>query len=190
MAFVSPLGRPTLAPGSISAAVARRPPRAGHLTEGLPRRRGRPQPPLVRAAAAPLATDGERAADGSGDGGHGQPSGGGGGDAGSGGAVRTPRLVIEYCPGCRWGLRAGWMAQELLVTFGTALGEVALQPSPTAGTFTITVDGVELFCRATQPGKGFPELKDIKRRLRDAIAPDASLGHTDRAAEGAGATGP
>lgn len=76
------------------------------------------------------------------------------------------------------------------VTFGTALGEVALQPSPTAGTFTITVDGVELFCRATQPGKGFPELKDIKRRLRDAIAPDASLGHTDRAAEGAGATGP
>lgn len=104
--------------------------------------------------------------------------------------MRTPRLVIEYCPGCRWGLRAGWMAQELLVTFGTALGEVALQPSPTAGTFTITVDGVELFCRATQPGKGFPELKDIKRRLRDAIAPDASLGHTDRAAEGAGATGP
>ncbi|GAB0491192.1 hypothetical protein MMPV_002444 [Pyropia vietnamensis] len=79
------------------------------------------------------------------------------------------------------------MAQELLVTFGTTLGEVALQPSPTTGTFTITVDGVTLFCRATTPGKGFPELKDVKRRLRDVIAPGASLGHTDRSAEGGGA---
>jgi len=56
---------------------------------------------------------------------------------------------------------------------------VALQPSPTTGTFTITVDGVALFCRQTNPGKGFPELADIKRRLRDVIAPDTSLGHSD-----------
>lgn len=74
------------------------------------------------------------------------------------------------------------------MTFGTALGEVALQPSPTAGTFSVSVDGVSLFCRATTPGKGFPELKDIKRRLRDVIAPGSSLGHTDRSAEGAAMT--
>lgn len=65
------------------------------------------------------------------------------------------------------------------ITFGTAIGEVALQPSPTTGTFTITVDGVSLFCRQTNPGKGFPELADIKRRLRDVIAPNTSLGHSD-----------
>lgn len=26
-------------------------------------------------------------------------------------------LAIEYCTGCRWLLRAAWMAQELLTTF-------------------------------------------------------------------------
>lgn len=27
------------------------------------------------------------------------------------------RVELEYCPGCRWLLRAGWLAQELLTTF-------------------------------------------------------------------------
>lgn len=117
MAFVPPLARSRLASGFCSAAMALRPSRAGHLTERLPRRRrrGRPQQPLVVAAAAPLPKNVERRGGSGSGGGEGEPSGGGGGDVGSGGAVRTPRLVIEYCPGCRWGLRAGWMAQELLV---------------------------------------------------------------------------
>ena len=34
-------------------------------------------------------------------------------------------------------LRAAWMAQELLSTFGTDLGEVSLQPG-TGGVFVIT----------------------------------------------------
>ena len=39
-----------------------------------------------------------------------------------------PRVAITYCTQCRWLLRAGWMAQELLTTFDTELGEVALIP--------------------------------------------------------------
>src|SRR3954468_6293457 len=44
------------------------------------------------------------------------------------GAVPEPRIEIEYCTQCRWLLRAGWMAQELLTTFPAELGEVALVP--------------------------------------------------------------
>ena len=39
-----------------------------------------------------------------------------------------PRVEIEYCTGCRWLLRAAWVAQELLSTFGKDLDEVALIP--------------------------------------------------------------
>ena len=38
------------------------------------------------------------------------------------------RVEIEYCTQCRFILRAGWMAQELLMTFAGELGEVALIP--------------------------------------------------------------
>ena len=40
-----------------------------------------------------------------------------------------PRVQIEYCTQCRWLLRAAWMAQELLATFESELGEVALVPT-------------------------------------------------------------
>ena len=36
------------------------------------------------------------------------------------------RIAIEYCSQCRFILRASWIAQELLFTFGETLGEVAL----------------------------------------------------------------
>jgi len=35
-----------------------------------------------------------------------------------------PRVAVEYCVGCKWGLRAAWVAQELLQTFEKELGEV------------------------------------------------------------------
>ena len=38
-----------------------------------------------------------------------------------------PRVEIEYCTQCRWLLRAGWTAQELLVTFEDELGGVTLE---------------------------------------------------------------
>ncbi|KAI9735308.1 MAG: hypothetical protein M1818_006502 [Claussenomyces sp. TS43310] len=87
-------------------------------------------------------------------------------------------------------------AQELLSTFGAALGEVALQPS-TGGTFV-----VEIFYSPVDPVSsgsgedeilvqrhvlwdrkvegGFPETKELKRRVRDVIEPDRDLGHVDR----------
>ena len=51
-----------------------------------------------------------------------------------------PRIAILYCTQCHWLLRAAWMAQELLSTFGTDLGEVSLQPG-TGGVFVITYNG-------------------------------------------------
>ena len=46
------------------------------------------------------------------------------------------RVEITYCTQCQWLLRAAWMAQELLTTFTTELGEVALVPG-TGGNIVI-----------------------------------------------------
>ncbi|TGO32128.1 hypothetical protein BHYA_0349g00080 [Botrytis hyacinthi] len=97
-------------------------------------------------------------------------------------------------------------AQELLSTFGTDIGEVALQPS-TGGTFIVelftdanasknatsqkegeaeeNVDGVKevkvlkhtLWDRKSEGG--FPETKELKKRLRNIIDPSRDLGHVD-----------
>jgi selenoprotein W-related protein len=93
--------------------------------------------------------------------------------------VPTPRLEITYCTQCRWLLRAGWMAQELLTTFERELGEVALVPG-SGGVFQVRLDG-ELVWDRKERG-GFPELPVLKRLVRDRVAPDRSLGHTDAAA--------
>jgi len=51
-----------------------------------------------------------------------------------------PRIEIEYCTGCRWLLRAAWVAQELLSTFEDDLEAVALKPGSEGGIFEIRVD--------------------------------------------------
>ena len=89
----------------------------------------------------------------------------------------TPRVEIHYCTQCRWLLRAAWMAQELLTTFENELGEVALVPG-TGGVFDVKVDGTLIFSRK-QEGR-FPESKELKQLVRDRIAPDKPLGHSDR----------
>ena len=89
----------------------------------------------------------------------------------------TPRVEIQYCTQCRWLLRAAWMAQELLTTFENELGELALVPG-TGGIFEVRVDGEVIFSR-DQEGR-FPESKELKQRVRDRIAPDKPLGHSDR----------
>ncbi len=43
----------------------------------------------------------------------------------------SPVIEITYCRLCGWGLRAGWMAQELLTTFAEELGSVTLTPDRT-----------------------------------------------------------
>ena len=96
--------------------------------------------------------------------------------------MRSPRIEIEYCTGCRWGLRAGWIAQELLVSFEAELAEVALVPGRVGGIFVVRLDGEILFDRGAV-GR-FPELPELKQALRDRIAPGRSLGHSDRESEG------
>ena len=91
-----------------------------------------------------------------------------------------PRVEIRYCTQCRWILRAGWLAQELLSTFDTDLGEVALVPG-TGGIFEVRVDGELIWSRKEQ-GR-FPEAKELKQRVRDRVAPDKDLGHSDRQPE-------
>ncbi|KAK0765522.1 hypothetical protein N5P37_001457 [Trichoderma harzianum] len=108
-----------------------------------------------------------------------------------------PRITIQFCTQCKWMLRAAYFAQELLSTFSLSLGEVALQPS-TGGTFIVTihhlspassssssssssppsVQSTTLWDRKTDGG--FPETKELKRRVRDVIDPSRDLGHVDR----------
>jgi selenoprotein W-related protein len=97
--------------------------------------------------------------------------------------VPSPRVLITYCSRCRWLLRAQWYAGELLSTFEEELGEVALAPASReaeAGVFRVEVDGQAVWNRKRDGG--FPEITELKRRVRDLVAPDKQLGHADRAA--------
>ena len=88
------------------------------------------------------------------------------------------RVVISYCQGCKWLLRSAYFAQELLTTFDNGeLREVALSPAPVAGTWTVSVDEQVVWDRKADGG--FPEAKILKRRVRDIVSPDASIGHSD-----------
>ncbi|MBT3469117.1 MAG: SelT/SelW/SelH family protein [Opitutae bacterium] len=89
------------------------------------------------------------------------------------------RIIIEYCPGCRWLLRSAWMAQEILTTFEAEIHEVTLRPSKTeTGRFTINFGKELIWCR--KRNDGFPEIKTLKQLIRNKIAPDKDLGHIDR----------
>ncbi len=88
-----------------------------------------------------------------------------------------PAIEIEYCTGCRWLLRAAWVAQELLSTFEADLAGVALKPGSEGGIFEVRIDGETLWSRKAE-GR-FPEAKELKQRLRDRIAPGRDLGHVD-----------
>jgi len=69
------------------------------------------------------------------------------------------------------------MAQELLSTFEQELAEVALVPC-SGGRFVILVDDTVVWNR--ERDGGFPEIKILKQRVRDVIAPERDLGHSDR----------
>jgi selenoprotein W-related protein len=88
-----------------------------------------------------------------------------------------PRVSIEYCPRCGWLLRAAWLAQELLTTFEADVGGVELVPSGTSGTIQIRVDDAVVWCR--QVDQGFPQAAELKRRVRDRVAPGRALGHSE-----------
>ncbi|MFQ5618632.1 MAG: SelT/SelW/SelH family protein [Rhodospirillales bacterium] len=88
-----------------------------------------------------------------------------------------PKVEITYCTGCRWLLRAAWTAQELLTTFESELGGVMLIPDTTGGVFDVRVGGDTVWSRADE-GR-FPEMKELKQRVRDRVAPERDLGHSD-----------
>ncbi len=85
-------------------------------------------------------------------------------------------IRIEYCTQCGWLLRAGWMAQELLTTFEKELSEVSLVPG-TGGIFEVRTEDKVLWSRKKE-GR-FPDIKELKQIVRDTVAPDKNLGHTD-----------
>src|SRR5919199_378677 len=62
-----------------------------------------------------------------------------------------PRVEITYCTQCRWLLRAAWLGSELLTSFGTEIGEVALRPG-TGGVFRVRVDDEVVWDRAVDGG--------------------------------------
>ncbi len=90
---------------------------------------------------------------------------------------KSPRIEIEYCTQCRWLLRAAWMAQELLTTFQQEIGELALIPG-TGGAFEVRA-GDELIWSRLRRGR-FPDIKELKQLVRDRIAPEKDLGHSER----------
>ena len=90
----------------------------------------------------------------------------------------TKYLVeIEYCTQCRWLLRAAWLAQELLTTFESELTSVALLPG-SGGVFEVRLNGAVMFNRKDH-GR-FPESKELKQLIRDVIAPERDLGHSEK----------
>ena len=109
-------------------------------------------------------------------------------------------------------LRAAWFAQELLTTFNDSIGEVALSPGSGA-IFQVRVnksEGSQELIWDRKRDNGFPEIKDLKQKIRDLIgtmtirsfrflrqcsdspvltAPDMSLGHSDVKKAGGTCTG-
>ncbi len=69
------------------------------------------------------------------------------------------------------------MAQELLTTFADELGSVTLVPDKTGGVFEVRLDDKLLWSRK-EHGR-FPDIKELKQIVRDKIAPERDLGHSD-----------
>jgi selenoprotein W-related protein len=93
--------------------------------------------------------------------------------------AKSPVVEITYCRLCGWGLRAGWMAQELLSTFAEEIGSLTLTPDASGGVFEVPVEGELTWSRKEQ--QRFPEITELKQLVRDRVAPERSLGHSDRA---------
>lgn len=90
---------------------------------------------------------------------------------------RKHSVQIQYCIQCKWLLRAAWFAQELLSTFEEELSGVTLVPAK-GGLFEIRI-GKKLIWSRKKEG-GFPEVKELKKRVRDIVSPGKNMGHIDR----------
>ena len=90
---------------------------------------------------------------------------------------KTNQVEIHYCTQCRWMLRATWMAQELLTTFDGEITTLSLRPG-SGGIFEVKVNDKIIWSRK-EKGR-FPEITELKQLVRDEIAPEKDLGHSDR----------
>jgi selenoprotein W-related protein len=88
-------------------------------------------------------------------------------------------ITITYCTQCRWLLRSAWMAQELLTTFEQEITDLTLKPG-TGGIFEVWANDHRVWSRQVE-GR-FPEITELKQRVRDHIAPERNLGHADKKA--------
>jgi selenoprotein W-related protein len=86
-------------------------------------------------------------------------------------------IIITYCTQCRWMLRSAWMAQELLTTFDGQITELTLRPG-TGGIFEVHANDQLVWSRKAE-GR-FPEITELKQKVRDVISPDKELGHSDK----------
>ena len=68
------------------------------------------------------------------------------------------------------------MAQELLVTFEQEITELSLKPG-TSGIFEVVANGNLVWSRKAE-GR-FPQIAELKQRVRDEIAREKHLGHSD-----------
>ena len=89
-----------------------------------------------------------------------------------------PIITIEYCPKCKWMLRAAYMAQELLTTFEDDLQGILLKPSEIGGRYSVSINDQKIFDRK-ESGR-FPEIKELKQLVRDLVNPGKDLGHSDK----------
>ncbi|MDF7800983.1 SelT/SelW/SelH family protein [Pontiellaceae bacterium B1224] len=86
-------------------------------------------------------------------------------------------ITVEYCTKCKFMMRSAWIAQELLQSFEGDIDEAVLKPSEIPGIWRIYANDQQVWDRKTE--RGLPEMKDLKRRVRDIIAPDKNLGHAE-----------
>ncbi|KZV69134.1 hypothetical protein PENSPDRAFT_547996, partial [Peniophora sp. CONT] len=105
--------------------------------------------------------------------------------------LNAPSVVIEFCDRVSWMLhRATWTSTELFLTFPppniNSITLVPLNADETAGRFRVwlahtgphgTEEMAMVFDRKVE-GR-FPEMKELKQRIRDWIQPNKSLGHSD-----------
>ena len=105
--------------------------------------------------------------------------------------VYNTHVAIRYCEGSGYLLRAAYYGQELLTTFCDGeLDAISLQPikneNENDGAFSVqlltrdeanTVKTLVLWDKLVS--ENFPQVKELKRMIRDVVTPEKDLGHSE-----------
>jgi selenoprotein W-related protein len=71
-------------------------------------------------------------------------------------------------------LRATWLAGELLTAFAEDISEVAIVPG-SGGIFEVKLDSEVI--ATNRDHAPMPDSSEVKRAVRDRVAPDRKIGH-------------